>query len=639
MSGLCGIYNLDGSPVDRGMLASMMDSMAGWGPDGKETYFHKNVGLGHLMLYNTPESLKDKLPLICNESGLTIIASVRLDNRDDLYELFSVPYSERPRISDVDFILMLYRRLGRECVHNLIGDWSFTIYDKHKNELFIARDQTGYGCIYYHKTEKQLIFASSIKSIVNLSHISKSINQNRIAKLLICMPSHSNETSFQNIFKMQPAHFMSANQQKFQIQKYWDLKNKKIRYKKANDYVDAFLEIYQKAVSSRLRSSGDIGIFLSGGLDSSSVAAIAAKELIKQEKTLYSYTSVPIYKKKAEDITSENRFSDESEYVQDICRHVGNIKPEFIDAKEISPLEGIERCFEMFLEPVHAATNMHWIFSILNRKDSHISTMLTGQRGNTTMSWSGNCSSYELLKSFKLKELVKDLKNHKREKYKSSSQMIRRELINPMSPYLIKYYYGRLKKGSFPWKEYSVINDEFTKRIVLLRQIYKSKHNLLFGGRGDSFSQRHAWISRASTFEYHTAGAAFNIEFRDPTIDKRLIEYCLSIPEDQYYSCGSNRYLMRRAFQTSLCPSVVNNQKIGRQSSDIGFRVLNHFKEIEVAFNSIKQSMLVKEILDVNMMERVFHSVKLGVTRENNNSMSSLFLRPLMVGMFLKKYE
>ena len=160
MSSIAGVYLLDGSPVDPDRLKRMNDRLSHRGPDGSGLWCEGSVGLGHQMLWTTPESLHEKLPL--EADGLVITADARVDNREELLPELGL----REDVSDSEVILETYRKWGRNCVDRLLGDFAFVVWDKAKGELFCARDHMGVKPFYYyHEPGKIFAFATEIKAL------------------------------------------------------------------------------------------------------------------------------------------------------------------------------------------------------------------------------------------------------------------------------------------------------------------------------------------------------------------------------------------------------------------------------------------------------------------------------------------
>jgi asparagine synthase (glutamine-hydrolysing) len=154
MSAIFGIFNLDGKPVKLENLERMQQAMAYWGPDGSGVWCEGPVGLGHLMLHNTPESLYETLPLQSETGELILTAGARLDNRDELFRVLKVSPSERASLPDSALILRAYQKWGADCPTHLLGDWAFALWDARHRRLFIARDHYGNTGLYYHQNSR-----------------------------------------------------------------------------------------------------------------------------------------------------------------------------------------------------------------------------------------------------------------------------------------------------------------------------------------------------------------------------------------------------------------------------------------------------------------------------------------------------
>ena len=183
MSGIAGALNLNGRPLEREDMARMVQSIAHRGPDGSGVWSEGAVGLGHRMLWTTPESLNEKLPLADGARNMAITADARIDNRDELFDALNVD-GQRDEISDSELILLAYQRWGERCPERLQGDFAFAIWDGVNQLLFCARDHMGVKPFHYYRSSQAFIFASEIKALFALPEVSPRINESRLADYL-----------------------------------------------------------------------------------------------------------------------------------------------------------------------------------------------------------------------------------------------------------------------------------------------------------------------------------------------------------------------------------------------------------------------------------------------------------------------
>ena len=279
MSGICGLFNLDQSPVVGTDLRSMTAMLGSRGPDRVGHWNAGNVGLGHTLLIATPESKYETQPIVHPESACTITADVRLDNRGEIYQKLNIGQS-LDSLGDATLILHAYLKWQDKCVDHLLGDFAFAIWDPRKQVLFCARDHFGLRPFYYHHSrQKRFVFASSAKAITVLKKVPYQINEGRIANYLVPQLEWVDLTStfFDGVFRLPPGHIAIVRNSAIEISEYWDQTPESDPGPMSDDdFKDGFLEALTRAVECRLRGpTASVGSMLSGGVDSGSVVAIA----------------------------------------------------------------------------------------------------------------------------------------------------------------------------------------------------------------------------------------------------------------------------------------------------------------------------------------------------------------------------
>lgn len=282
MSGICGIFRLDGGPPDG--VAAMLDQLARRGPDGSHSTYDGAVALGHAALHTTPESLHETLPLTHAPSGCTITADLRLDNRAELIAALALP--EDRVIGDGELVLHAWLRWGEDCPNHLLGDFAFVIHDPRHGLLFGARDHTGMKqLIHAHRPGRLFAFASEPEAVVRAPGIPCRLNEARIADFLedYLEGVDCTSTFFEGVHRLPPAHRFTVTRDRLTISRYWSLTpGPELPRAPARAHVEGFLDTFREAVRARLRVAGPAGSMLSGGMDSGSVVALAARELAAQ---------------------------------------------------------------------------------------------------------------------------------------------------------------------------------------------------------------------------------------------------------------------------------------------------------------------------------------------------------------------
>jgi len=295
LSGIVGIYHHNGAPIERTLLQSLVDFMSYRGPDSRDCWMDRSIGLGHAMLRTTRESVGERQPSNL-EGRFWITADARLDSRAELTaELQRSGRAVRPNAPDSELILHAYAIWGTPCVEHLRGDFSFGVWDTRNNQLFCARDHFGIKPFYYTQRQGLFVFSNTLNCMRMHPDVSRELNDAAIGDfLLFGLNYNTATTSFRDIQRLPPAHSLSISPEGINIKRYWaPPTDGRIRYSKPEEYVENFQSLLQAAVEDRLRTDR-VGILLSGGLDSSSVAAVTKEVSGKcgQKTEIRGYTSV-----------------------------------------------------------------------------------------------------------------------------------------------------------------------------------------------------------------------------------------------------------------------------------------------------------------------------------------------------------
>ncbi|MBD6615043.1 lasso peptide isopeptide bond-forming cyclase [Komarekiella sp. 'clone 1'] len=562
MSGIIGIYNLDGKLVNYQQLKDMVNILAHRGPDGSDAWCAGSVGLGHRMLWTTPESLLEKLPLVNQTEDLVITADLRIDNRDELIYTLQLNNYLPEKITDSQLVLAAYEKWGEQCPENLLGDFAFAIWDRQKQIIFCARDHFGIKPFYYYVSEKAFIFASEIKAIFCVPDVPRQINKVRIGDYLASMFHEADITSYKDIFRLPPAHRMTVSLEGIKLQSYWSIDpNRELRLGSDEEYAEAFREIFSKAVQCRLRSAFPIGSHLSGGLDSSSITCMARKLLAENGgRRLHTFSAV----------FDELAECDERPYINAVVAQ-GGLEPHYIKGDQISPLKNIDQMFWHQDEAFYAPNwSMSWaLYEAI--KAQGVRVVFDGFDGDNVVS-DGYGYLSELARAGRWLSLAREIK----ELAKTFNVNFWRWLWSYVKQYGIKPAFSKyppLRLFQRSWQAFTrlgsrqdnqsanqpawsaTLNAEFVQRVGL-QERYQAWQKIQ-SNFGQNERERHyrnitqGLVSFAAEMQDKTC-AAFSIEQRYPFWDKRLVEFCLSLPAEQKLHMGWNRVVMRRAMANIL---------------------------------------------------------------------------------------
>jgi asparagine synthase (glutamine-hydrolysing) len=595
MSGIFGVHYINGHPVEGKDLEKMADILAHRGPDGTDIWVEDSTGLGHRMLWTTPESLLEKLPFINETSDLVITSDARIDNREELINTLQFANCPSEKISDSQLILAAYEKWGESCSENLLGDFAFVIWDKRKQSLFCARDHFGVKPFYYHyKSGKRFVFASEIKALFAIKQVPRRLNEVRMGDYLTLTMEDQVITSYQEILRLPPAHSMVISQGVVKSWSYWSLDpSREIKLPTNEAYAQEFRKIFTEAVRCRLRSAFPVISHLSGGLDSSAVTCVA-RNILTQEKKTSLHTISTIY----DNVTE----CDERPYINAVVEQ-GGLTPHYVYGDESGPLSNLEMIFHYEDEGMLGPSHFYpWL---VNRASKELGTRiaLDGFDGDTTVShgitrltelacqgkWKiffqeakavsphYNSSQIHLFKVYGLPYFIEQAKQWRWATFLKAVQQIHKHIgvsrkqlvinyaVKSIREQVRKFLKGflkkqdRLKQGKQSAAlNRPLVNNNFANEIRLDERINRlnPKQEEPRTLREEHWRNLTQGVMTYTLEQSDQYAAMFSIESRHPFMDKRLIEFCLAIPPEQKLFNGFGRMVMRRALEGILPEKV-----------------------------------------------------------------------------------
>ena len=587
VSAICGLLQLNDRPLVRDAIAAMSSALAHRGQDDCGVWIEDAAALGHRMLYTTPESLAEIQPVVRPREGLVLVSDARIDNREELIAMLGPDCGVGA--SDSDIIAAAYVRWGVRCVERLIGDFAFAIWSTRDRSLFCARDPMGVKPFYYLATEHLFAFASELKGILAIPGVRATIDEEQVALFLGCVLEDPTRTIYKEFRRLPAGHTLLVSRGVAQLSRYWTPESTPdVRFARDRDYIDAFRDRFAAAVAARLRSSHSVGAALSGGLDSSSIVCTARTLRGPNARALDTFSVVfPHLPERA------LRLIDERSYIDAVIRG-GGVEPHIVNGKGLSPLRDLDRTLWHLDEP-HAAPNLylHWGMFEAARATG-VRVFLDGFDGDSAVShgfgrltgltragdWTTLESELALFRAhhgtgadLALREYVLphlgDLarRGEARNWARLATALVnhfplaRRELAGTyglrrlMPAVLLGFSRGVRERTA---QERSLLTPDLAR--VLHRQ---TKRAAISDWRRFAPSEREAHVTGVSQPLYQLtldiadkSAAAFGIEPRYPFFDRRVIEFCLGLPEEQKFAAGWPRILLRRAMEGILPAEV-----------------------------------------------------------------------------------
>lgn len=284
MCGIAGIFNLNGEPVSPVILRRMTDSIAHRGPDGEGFYIDSFIGLGHRRLAIIDLTPAGHQPMATVQNQYVITYNGEVYNFQELRkELEALGHQFRSR-SDTEVVLYAYKEWGAKCLDKFNGHFAFAIWDKTKQELFLARDRYGTKPLYYTFAGPYFIFASEHKAILTHPAVKREIDLEALLEYFTFQNLFTDKTLLKGIRLFPAGHYaclpLAATSHELRATSYWTWYfSEPEKPLSENEYVEELDRLFRQAVNRQLVSDVDVGAYLSGGMDSGSITAIAAKQL------------------------------------------------------------------------------------------------------------------------------------------------------------------------------------------------------------------------------------------------------------------------------------------------------------------------------------------------------------------------
>lgn len=538
MSGIVGMVHLDGRPVERPLLEALTRSLTFRGPDAQQVWLDGPVGFGHALLTTAPATQQLQQPHSLD--GRTwITAHARIDGRDQLKrQLVSWGQPVTEPITDEALILLAYAVWGTDCPQHLVGDFAFAIWDADERRLFCARDHFGIRPFYFAQVGQTLIFSNTLDCVRLHPAVGDTLNDLAIADfLLFGFNQDAHATTFADIQRLAPAHSLTVTATRTVCEPYWTLPiEDPLDDRDADACVEAFVERFDTAVTDRIRSS-QVGIFLSGGMDSTSVAAVAHAHRV-DGKSIRVTAHTAVY---------ETLFDDpEIPFVQLAADYL-DMPLHVIRADAVRLYEGIDRSALRRPEPLDEP-----LLAIADGLYAQIANLgtrvaLTGLGGDPVF-YASRAYLYTLLGRGHWLRLARQFGGY----------MTDTRTLPPV------YLRTNLRRWLQPTPEVPVfptwLNEGFSQRLAL-----RERWNDFFAPQG----LLHPWRNEAyqalispfwqALFERYDAGmTGYGLEVGHPFFDTRLVGYALRLPSVPW--CVQKR-MLRLAMQSRLPEAIYRRPK------------------------------------------------------------------------------
>jgi asparagine synthase (glutamine-hydrolysing) len=567
---MCGIagflyYN---SVYNEDQLHTMTDKLVHRGPDAEGYFFDGICGLGHRRLSIIDLSVNANQPMYSSNKRYVMVYNGEVYNFEEISNrILQLPGNKDFKFattSDTEVILEAFLHFGVDFVNHLNGMFAIAIYDTIEKELYLFRDRLGIKPLFYFWNGKNIVFASELKSIESLSEITLNINKNAIAEFLHLGFIPAPNTIYENVFKLNPGCYLQISKNGLERIKYWNLSDK-LHSTVVTNKAEAISKLSDLLISSvryQLRSDVPFGVFLSGGIDSSLITAIATTLSDNKINTF----SIGFLESKV----------NEAVYAKAVAAHLGTQHHEFIIShKEV--INSIELGFEAYDEP-NADSSIIPTLLVSKLAKEHVTVALSGEGGDElflgygSYQWAQRLSSpiYKLLK-----KPASEILRHMSSRYQRIGKMIDTSASLNRSGHIFsqeQYFFSNkeisnlaLKPFSFPGYLNDFIENEnnFSKPIseILNSKSKTSRH--LNPMEQQALFDIIYYLPDDLLTKVDRASMQYSLETRVPYLDHRVLEYALNISPDLKFRDNSPKYILKEILYQYVPKQLFDRPKQG----------------------------------------------------------------------------
>ena len=558
---MCGINGIafsqkSGKQVRRATLIAMRDVLRHRGPDAEGIFVDGNIGLGHRRL-SIVDVAHGAQPMFNDARTCAIVYNGEVYNHAQSREQLADLGHTFDNRSDTETILHLYDEYGRDCVQHMRGMFAFAIWDKFREELFIARDRFGVKPLYYvHDEDGNLFFASEIKSLLEARAVKAEINYNALPDQFANHGTSGDKTLYQGVKRLLPGHTMVWRDGKLDIREYWDLSFEPKVELSDDKYIKDWRDLFRESVRLRLMADVPLGMFLSGGIDSSAIAAMMSRMIDGRIKTF--------------SVGFNEREANELEYARMVSAEFGTEHHEIT----ISPDEFFEALPNLVWhedEPIGFIASVPLYF-VSKLAAEHVKVVLTGEGADETLAGYGRYKKALRLLNYG-------------DKYESLAPAFLRDVVRggvATLPGAINQKLTRtfLSRGS---DIESLFFDNFS---VFSRSMQRQLFNVETRARIndlDPYTRQNEWIEKADAdrtldkllyadtktylhellMKQDQMSMAASIESRVPFLDHKLVEFTARMPQSMKLRGGTTKWILREAMKGILPDEIIHRRKMG----------------------------------------------------------------------------
>lgn len=536
--------------------------------------------------------------------GLAIVGNARLDDREVLSSRLGLNSTD---VSDADLILASYARWGIACVDQLGGDWAFALWDAQHQRLLLARDATGNAALYWWQGRGEIAFSNDLQALTTRLPTAVRPSMAWAVDMMAVFDGVAGPfgSPYEEVQALPSGHLLVLEGGAAQPRQWWQASA--LAPLPADDieaYREELVRLYGRAVEERLGSASDhVGLTLSSGLDSGSVAALAAPVMRARGRVMPGYVHVPNF---SLDGANPNREGNEWPLAELTARFVGQVQPRPCASAGVSVLAGLRQLIDSGLPPTHGAGNLYWILDILSQaRADGVTIMLTGQGGNSTVSYKGDGNLWPVVRANRWRHVARCLNDDRAGWWPALVQRLVKPALRRAG--LDRWRAGRAQKtldeAGMPWGTHACIQPGVAHELALVERMRAVRHDPTFRCVAPDWEQRFRLgvLPATAGLGAFWGGLAdrFGMTIADPTRARRVVEFCSRLPDETFWAGGLRRGLIRQGLRGRLPDEVLFSARKGRQSADLLARLAAYRDELMDELDAVSAHPCVQAWMDM----------------------------------------
>ena len=601
MSAFAGLLSAQAIPAELPEhFAAALDAP---GLEQPRHWSHPGLHFTHRLRITAPEDHQDHQPALRHDAPLVLVFDGYLINRIELIDALALP-REAHGWADSAIAFEAMARWGARGPERMLGDFALVVWNVADRSLLLARDAVGQRPLYYHQKDGLFAFATNPAALLAVPGIDRELNEEHFVALLSDLPVADNGTPYKHLRLLPAGSVAILRSGQLKQHFYWTPEQRtELRLPREEEYVKAARELFERAVKDCLRIEGPAFSSLTGGLDSSAVSVTAVKHL--PGNSLTTITCLPAAN--TELLDSNQHYMSERRYVESICEQTPGLQPLFFNGPVQHRWDtDWLQMFQLTGVPWRNVMNLAWMGSArdhIRRQGGRV--LLTGALGNVTLSWDGQGTLTGLMRDGRwLKAFQESLALARTSGQNAAiARQIWRSTLAPFAPEIIQQSIAKLqaRSSASEWGHLYPIDPMIKARIRTEEGAKRRKQMASMA----SWQLRQAWFRERQSALQATGlvRALHGFEVRDPMADRRLLEFCFSLPDSLYLQGGVTRLLARRVTADRLPGEVINNRKRGMQCPEYLHRMSMVRPFLGERLEELEASPLAQRLLDLKRMK------------------------------------